>query len=526
MLNKIKYRTSVKRIIVLLLVCVCFNCIKAQNTKINMRGFKCFVETDEVGSDEMYFIIQVFAKGVLVKTTRFPENGKEFGDIDKGEFTTFWPNRGNIYDGPIDDVQIVVYATESDKGSIADAFKSIVDIGATNLPAELYKYASPAFLASELKKAGNPIGGIYTKQYNRAIPLASKMTNEISTSFKTVAGKFYSPGDEPLESRVIVLNTTALLNDKMRIKSDLGNTPYNFDSEFIYGDGGSYKVYFDYVTIPPAPTPIQVTVVAKPANNIVETTSVNSASQSITNNVLFYNNVSGAATITNSKDFGTVSQFILGAWTHIVPMINNDILFYNSNSSANTITNNSNFSTSRFNSFSSGWTSILKLDNERMLFHNSANGQALITNNTDFKTLQNLDLSLYTHIANAATGKLIMYSSITGQCAVTDISNFQTIASSSTIIKGCTSIKYVGNNKVLFYNTTTGAANTYNTNDLTFIQSHPFSAGWTSIEKIAINKMLFYNANTGVGLATNATDFNTISELPFSSGWSHIVEIK
>jgi hypothetical protein len=516
-----------KKIFILALLCIFYNCVTAQNTKINMRGFKCFEETDEAGEDEMYFVIQVYSKGVLVKTTRFPETGTEFPGIDKGEATVFADGRGNIYDGPIEDVQIVIYATESDKGSIADAFKSIIDFGASNLPTELFKYASPAYLASELKKIGNPIGGIYTSQYNRAIPLASQMTNGISNSLKNFAGKFYSPGDEPLESRVVVLNKTALLNDKMRIKNELGNTRYNFDSDYIRGDGGTYKVYFDYVTIPPPPTPVQATVVPNAVSaEIMAPMDGEAAQQLVQNNVLFYNDQSGAATMTKGTDFSSINNLRFGTWTHIVPIINNDILFYNTNSAANTITDNATFSTSKFINFSTGWTSIIKLDDKRMLFHNKTTGVALVTNNTDFNTIQTLDFSPYTHIANVIPGKIIAYNSTNGKCAIANIIDFGATATSNTILKNCTSIKYVGSNKILFYNSATGEGNAYNIGDLSFIKSHPFAAGWTSIEKIGINKILFYNANTGAGTLANNIDFNTISTPPLSGGWSHIVEIK
>jgi hypothetical protein len=522
----IKKNKKMKKIIfVFILTLFAINFSNAQSTKIEFKGFKCFEETDEAGEDEMYFVIQVYAKGVLVKQSRFPESRVEYSGIDKGEYTVL--NNKNIYDGPIEDIQIVIISRESDRGSILDAVKSGFDLAASALPEELLRYTDSKYVIQQLKKVNSPIADIIGESNDVAIALPSALS-EIGSSFKALTGFIYSPGDDNLENKIILLNKAAILNDKKTMVGDLGNTAYNFDSDFINGDGGKYKCYFTITTIPPVPVLIKTLKVFKPNDeNIFTEKKANLAVfTKWQKKVLFYNNNSNSATLTNNNDFNTIKQYDFSNWTHITPIGDNELFFYNSNNAVNVVTQSDNYSNAKRKlPLSGGWTSIVVTGaDNKVMFFNKTNGNAVLTNKNDFSTITQLTIPNCTDIVSVGNNKLLYYNSTNGAISIVDNTTFKVIKS-KTIETYYTHFLDMGNDNILFYNSATGAGKQYNIKKIKPGNINAFSAGWTSIQRIDDNKILFYNTATGLGVVTNATNFENISQHPFSGGWSNIVLI-
>jgi hypothetical protein len=504
----------------LLLLCIFSN---AQTTKIEFKGFKCFEETDEVGEDEMYFVIQVYAKGKLIKQSRFPESKNEYGGIDKGEYTVL--NNKNIYDGPIEDLQILIISRESDRGSMLDAVKSCFDLAASALPEELLKYTDPKYVIQQLKKVNSPLADIIGESNDIAIALPSTLS-DVGNSFKALTGIIYSPGDDNLENKIILLSKAAILNDKKTIIRDLGNTVYNFDSDFIRGDGGRYKCYFTITTVPPVPVIIETLEVFKPKKeDVLKEKKANLAVLTKwQKKVLFYNTTSGNATLMNNNDFNTISQHPFSKWSHITPIGDNEIFFYNNTDAVNVITQSDNYSNvKRKLPLSAGWTSIVVTGaDNKVLFFNKANGNAVLTNKKDFSTITQLTIPNCTDIISVGNNKLMYYNSTNGAISIVDNTTFK-ILKTKNIESHYTHFIDMGNDNILFYNSATGAGKQYNTKKIKAGTTHGFSMGWTSIQFIDEGKILFYNTATGLGVVTNAIDFANISQHPFSGGWSNIV---
>jgi hypothetical protein len=503
MLKKVQLSKFLK-VLVLLFFVVC-NSInsQAQNTKIAFRGFKCFTETNEAGEDEMYFIIQVYSKGQLVKQSRFPENTNEYKGIDKGEYTLL--NNKIIYNGPIEDLQIVIISRESDRGSIADAAKSGLDFAVGLLPKELVKLTDPAYLISQLKKVSSPLASVVNELYDVAVVLPNTLSKNFGSTFKSLAGSFYSPGDDWLENKVVLLNKSTLLNDKKTTIKDLGNTAYNFDSDFISGDGGAYKCYFAISTIPPP----KITNTDLPKN------------------ILFYNFSTSTGVLTDSKAFGTISKHNFNRWSNIVDLGNNKVLFYNYDG-LNAVTNNNNFETIKQYRFSGGWTHILTLGSSQVLFYNQSTGANALTNkNNDFATIKQYGFAKgWTKIVELGNKTILFYNQTNGLAAIGTIAangDFAQIKSLN-LDRMWTHIVSINLERTILYNTVSGKGMLVD-NNLNKIKDLPFSAGWTSIVPINDTRILFYNQTNGANLLSDE-NFKLVTKYPFSSKWSNIIPFK
>jgi cathepsin L len=244
-------------------------------------------------------------------------------------------------------------------------------------------------------------------------------------------------------------------------------------------------------------------------------------------NVLFYNLVNGAATMTESNSFGTVSTHNFSRWFNIVDLGGGKILFYNPDG-VNTVTNNTNFGTIKQYNFAPDWTHILRVGLTKVLFYNQSNGaNALTDRNRDFATIKQFSFSRgWTKIVELEKGIVLFYNQTNGQCVIGSISiegDFSTLKTTTLDIMW-THVTYLGTNRIIFYNTVSGKGLLTDAN-LNKIKDLPFSAGWTSIVPMNDNRILFYNQDTGVNTLTDE-NFNNVTQFPFSSKWSNIVPIQ
>lgn len=104
-------KTSFIALTILIALC---NTIKAQ-VKIDFNGFSCEQETsDGSGSDEIYFIMNVFKDGVYQSTHKFPEKSY-MGGVDAGG--NYLVGSKTIYEGAAKNITVVIYGFEWDKGN-------------------------------------------------------------------------------------------------------------------------------------------------------------------------------------------------------------------------------------------------------------------------------------------------------------------------------------------------------------------------------------------------------------------------
>ena len=86
--------------------------------KIKLAGMHCYTETsDGSGSDELYFVVNVFKKGVHVATRQIPERSYK-GGVDAGG-TYFKNYEPVLYEGPAQDLAIEIIPYEWDGDDIA-----------------------------------------------------------------------------------------------------------------------------------------------------------------------------------------------------------------------------------------------------------------------------------------------------------------------------------------------------------------------------------------------------------------------
>ncbi|WP_158288423.1 LGFP repeat-containing protein [Mucilaginibacter psychrotolerans] len=86
--------------------------------KIKLAGIHCYAETTNgSGSDELYFVINVFKKGVRIATRQIPEWSYK-GGVDAGG-TYFKNYEPVLYEGPAQDIAIEVIPYEWDSDDIA-----------------------------------------------------------------------------------------------------------------------------------------------------------------------------------------------------------------------------------------------------------------------------------------------------------------------------------------------------------------------------------------------------------------------
>jgi hypothetical protein len=129
--------------------------------------------------------------------------------------------------------------------------------------------------------------------------------------------------------------------------------------------------------------------------------TINNATQ-----VLFYNNITGFALITNS-DFKKLMSINVGtAWTHIVDTGNNTTFFYNRLNGGGALKNN-NFTTSRDYVMARGWDFILKTCNG-ILFYNMEVRNAKLSNSIDLTTLRTFNMATWTHVVFSPGCKRIL----------------------------------------------------------------------------------------------------------------------
>lgn len=90
---------------------------KAQ-VRIDFNGFSCEQETsDGSGSDEIYFIMNVFKDGVYQSTFKFPEKSY-MGGVDAGG--NYLVGSKTIYEGSAKNITVVIYGFEWDKSNPDD----------------------------------------------------------------------------------------------------------------------------------------------------------------------------------------------------------------------------------------------------------------------------------------------------------------------------------------------------------------------------------------------------------------------
>lgn len=86
--------------------------------KINFNGFHCHQETsDGSGSDEIYFIFNIFKDGMYFKTIKYPENSY-IGGVDAGG--TYGKGNFTIYEGPSANIMMEVHMYEWDNDNPND----------------------------------------------------------------------------------------------------------------------------------------------------------------------------------------------------------------------------------------------------------------------------------------------------------------------------------------------------------------------------------------------------------------------
>ncbi len=112
-----------KQIAMLGLFVFLIHCLTAQ-MRINFNGFSCNKETnDGSGSDEVYFIMNVYKDGKWLKTIKYPEKNYISG-VDAGG--NYLIGDHLVYEGPTGLIGVIVYAFEWDKGN-PDAVKDKIE---------------------------------------------------------------------------------------------------------------------------------------------------------------------------------------------------------------------------------------------------------------------------------------------------------------------------------------------------------------------------------------------------------------
>lgn len=184
---------------------------------------------------------------------------------------------------------------------------------------------------------------------------------------------------------------------------------------------------------------------------------------------------------------------------------------------------------STFN-LSGGWTHIIHRQNyfqngASYLFYNSISGLAVTTKDAheNLRDVQTYNLaSGWTHVVQVeSANKILFYNSSTGAAAITGSNIYATIRNQN-LAGGWTHIVPSGNN-ILFYNAKTGAATLTNISFET-ISTHSMAGGWTQIVPTG-RGMLFYNSNSGASTLTQYNNFRTIETFSFTRGWTQIVNV-
>jgi hypothetical protein len=245
--------------------------------------------------------------------------------------------------------------------------------------------------------------------------------------------------------------------------------------------------------------------------------------------LLFYNNNSGVSRLYSVDDQGQLIQvnkmLSLGSnWTHIVPCsiytqqypYNTQLLCYNKNSGAAKffgLDSADNLIQLSNTTYSTGWTHILHgffkeaSGNESLLFYNSSSG-------------------------------LAQFYSTDGQGGINQLSSSTYSTGWTHIISGIFVAGYT-NTALLFYNSSSGLAQFYSTDGqggINQLSSSTYSKGWSEIVDFPglpsnmpdtgnPDRLLFYNSGSGLAQVYNTDNKGGISQLSNSnvnSGWLQV----
>lgn len=215
---------------VLLLACVFFIKSTTAQIRISFNGFSCSKETDDgSGSDEIYFIMNVYKDGKWLKTLKYPEKSY-IGGVDAGG--NYLIGDKTVYEGATGLISVIVFAFEWDKGN-PDAVRDKIE----------------GYMQSKLQANNNILEQYKSHPYYLDKPLEDLPA---INRYDWLEQNIIKGGDEYIGGKAIVFSrymTDYPLQLKVPFKKiDIPNKinhPYNaqFDINPINGQGIN-KIYF------------------------------------------------------------------------------------------------------------------------------------------------------------------------------------------------------------------------------------------------------------------------------------------